>query len=135
MSLPFIDALKFAKQVFDAEEEETLIAEHAFRRNLPAAMRHINPKVTWDGDIHLDYEAIGELLRERCAPEINELAAQIAAKVDVGSVDAPVTVLSTTTDRAIAIIAIAHPAGEALQAKYGSLTKAAAACGYEVKSK
>jgi hypothetical protein len=85
--------------------------------------------------IHLDFAAIGKILKEDMRGPIDELAAQIAAKVDTGSVDAPVTVLSTTTDRAVAIVAIAHPAGEAIQAKYGALTKAAAACGYEVKSK
>lgn len=84
--------------------------------------------------IHLDYEAIGKILREDMRTPIDELAARIAANVDVGSVDAPVTVKAYTTDRAIAVIAIAHPAGKAIQAKHGALTKAAAACGYEVKS-
>lgn len=84
--------------------------------------------------IHLDYGAIGKILREDMRKPIDELAAQIASHVDVGNVDAPVTVKSFTTDRAIAVIAIAHPAGRAIQAKHGALTKAAAACGYEVKS-
>lgn len=85
--------------------------------------------------IHLDYAAIGEILREDMRGPIDKLAAEIASKVDVGDVDAPVTVASYTTDRAIAVIAIAHPAGQAIQAKHGALTKAAAACGYEVKAK
>ena len=86
--------------------------------------------------VHIDYAALGEVLKVTMREPIDKLAAEIAAKVDVGSVtDALVTVLSTTTDRAVAIVAIAHPAGEAIQAKHGALTKAAAACGYEVKSK
>jgi hypothetical protein len=85
--------------------------------------------------IKLNHAEIERILKEDMRGPIDELAAQIAAKVDVHDTAAPVTVLSVTHDRAVAIIAIAHPAGEALQAKYGSLTKAAAACGYEVKSK
>ena len=85
--------------------------------------------------IKLNHAEIERILKEDMRKPIDELAAQIAAKVDTGSVAAPVTVLSVTTDRAVAIVAIAHPAGNAIQAKYGALTKAAAACGYEVKSK
>ena len=85
--------------------------------------------------VHLNFAAIGKILKEDMRGPVDELAAQIAAKVDVGNVDAPVTVESFTTDRAVAVIAIAHPAGEAIQAKHGALTQAAAACGYEVKSK
>jgi hypothetical protein len=85
--------------------------------------------------IHLDYAALGKILKEDMRGPVDEAAAQIAAKVDVGNVDAPVTVESFTTDRAVAVVAIAHPAGEAIQAKHGALTQAAAACGYEVKSK
>jgi len=85
--------------------------------------------------IHLDYAAIGKILREDMRKPIDDLAAKIASKVDVGDVDAPVTVKSFETDRAIAVIAIAHPAGRAIQAKHGALTRAAAECGYEVKQK
>jgi len=87
--------------------------------------------------VHLNYAAIGRILREEMRKPVDELAAQIAAKVKAdpevaddaaGSVD----VRSVTTDRAVAIVAITHPAGMALQAKYGVFTKAAAACGYEI---
>jgi hypothetical protein len=46
-------------------------------------------------------------------------------------------VMSSTTAWGwpVDLVTIMHPAGKALQAKYGSLTKAAAACGLEVKSK
>jgi len=85
--------------------------------------------------VHLNFAAIGKILKEDMRGPVDEAAAQIAAKVDVGSVNAPVTVEAFTTDRAVAVVAIAHPAGEAIQAKHGALTQAAAACGYEVKSK
>lgn len=50
-------------------------------------------------------------------------------------VDLPVTVTAGTSDRARSTVALAHPAGEAVQAKYGTLTKAAAAAGLEVRAK
>ena len=118
-----------------AQEQLKRDVDHAVRRALPKAARNIHFTFT-SGDIHLDSEAIGKILREDMRKPIDDLAAQIAARVDVGSVtDAPVTVLSTTTDRAIAIVAIAHPAGLAIEAKHGALKKAAASLGYEVKSK
>lgn len=49
--------------------------------------------------------------------------------------DLPVKTSVTTTDRAHGVVTLAHPAGEAVQAKHGALTKAAAAAGLEVKSK
>ena len=47
-------------------------------------------------------------------------------------VELPVDRLAETTDRAISIVALSHPAGLAVQAKYGALTKAAAQAGLEV---
>lgn len=47
----------------------------------------------------------------------------------------PVSVLSTVTDRAKALVTITHPAGDAVQAKHGVLTKAAAEAGLEVGRK
>jgi hypothetical protein len=138
MSLPFIiSALKVAKKAFSVEEEAKLAAEHAVRRHLPDAARHINVKVT-PGDIHLDYEAIGELLRERCAAPINEIAQKVAANAAADAnlpSDATVTVAPFVTDRAIAVVRVNHPAGDALEAKHGILKRAAAAEGLEVTSK
>lgn len=48
--------------------------------------------------------------------------------------DLPVDFQMTTTDRAHATVALAHPAGEAVQAKRGALTKAAAEAGLEVRA-
>jgi hypothetical protein len=45
----------------------------------------------------------------------------------------PVTVTEVITDRAHASVALAHPAGIAVQAKHGALTKAAAAEGLTVR--
>lgn len=84
--------------------------------------------------IKLDSAAFDEILNARMRGPIDKLGAQIAAKVDVGSVDAKVTATAYTTDRAISVVAIAHPAGVAIQAKHGALTKAAAACGFEVNT-
>lgn len=49
--------------------------------------------------------------------------------------DLPVTVSMTTTDRPHANVTIAHPAGLAVQAKHGALTKAAAQAGLDVKER
>lgn len=44
----------------------------------------------------------------------------------------PVSVRSETTDRARASVQLAHPAGLAVQAKHGALTKAAGQAGLDV---
>lgn len=49
--------------------------------------------------------------------------------------DMPVEVSMTTTDRAHAFVTIAHPAGQAVQAKWGALTKSAREAGLDVKGK
>ena len=88
--------------------------------------------------IHLDYEAIGKILRVTCKPQINALARKVAdrAKADPNTPDdATTSVHPWTTDRAIAVVGLNHPEARALQAKYGILTRAAAAEGLEVKAK
>lgn len=88
--------------------------------------------------IHLDYEAIGKILKETCAAPINELAQKVAANAAADGnlpADATVTVKAFTTDRAIAVVRVNHPAALALEAKHGILKRAAAATGLEVKSK
>lgn len=83
----------------------------------------------------LDHDAIGRILMSDMRGPVSKLAAQVASRVDVGGVAAPVTVADYSTDRAISVVAIAHPAGLAIQAKHGALTRAAAACGFEVTSR
>jgi hypothetical protein len=77
------------------------------------------------------------------AREITALAERVAANVraqgihvegEPGDVALPVEVTSYTTDRARSSVTITHPAGQAVQAKHGSLTKAAAQAGLSVKN-
>lgn len=84
-------------------------------------------------EFHLDYEAVGRILKDTVRPLVTRVAAQVAANVDVPD-GVPVTVRPYTTDRAAAAVTIAHPSGVAEQAKNGALTKAAAAAGLEVTS-
>lgn len=89
-------------------------------------------------NLNLDFEEIGQILKVTCAPAINTMALEVAANAaaDANLPDnATVTVAQFTTDRAIAVVRVNHPAGLALQAKYGILTKAAAAAGLEVTAK
>jgi hypothetical protein len=86
--------------------------------------------------LELDHDGIAKILMEDMRGPVHAAAVAIAAAVDVGSVtDAEVTVRDYTTDRAASAVSIAHPAGLAIQAKYGSLTKAAASIGLEVNAK
>jgi uncharacterized protein with gpF-like domain len=85
--------------------------------------------------VKIRYAGVSEILKERMRGPIDALARQIADRVDVGSTGAEVIVRSYTTDRAAAAVSIAHPAGLAIQAKHGSLTKAAASLGLEVTAK
>jgi hypothetical protein len=48
--------------------------------------------------------------------------------------DLPVDAKVVTTDRAHGIVAITHPAGQAVQAKHGALTKAVAQAGLDFKA-
>lgn len=86
--------------------------------------------------IRLDSGGMSEVLNSgEVRAQIDALANSVASNVDTGSVsEARIVVDSYTTDRAAASVTIAHPAGLRLQAKYGSLTKAAASAGLEVRS-
>lgn len=85
----------------------------------------------------LDRKGVGEILKTQCVPAINELANQIADSVrsDLAEEDVEVEMQSYTTDRGAASVTIADPMGLELQATRGSLTKAAAKLGLDVKSK
>lgn len=92
------------------------------------------------GVVRLDHKGIAEALRTsvQIRENVERLAEQVAANVrsqahHVASGDElPVDVSMYTTDRPHAVVVIAHPAGVGMQAKYGVLTKAAAAAGLEV---
>jgi hypothetical protein len=70
-----------------------------------------------------DTEALVARALEKCAA---------AAQADT---DLPIETETYTTDRAAGVIVIAHPAGMAEQAKHGTLTRAAASIGAEVREK
>lgn len=80
------------------------------------------------------------------AAEVRAAAEKVAANVNAQGLTASsgaaksgsaitAVVWSYTTDRAAAAVSIQHPAGLAMQAKHGVLTKAATAAGLEVKMK
>ena len=95
--------------------------------------------------IRLDRRGIAALLKSSPVAAATKAAAEAVAEnvraqgIRVGDRDGgqserelPVTVTMVTTDRAHANVTIAHPAGAAVQAKHGALTKAAAQAGLEV---
>jgi hypothetical protein len=81
--------------------------------------------------LHLD---LADLLK---SPEVRAMvdaaASAVAADVSATSHDGDVEVRvgSYTTDRAAAGVTLAHPAGLAIEAKYGVLAKAAAGAGLD----
>lgn len=91
-------------------------------------------------EFKLDRAGVGEILRSaEMAAVVDDLAEQLAAQVRAGISDpdvaAAVDVDSYVTDRAAAAVTIVHPAGMALQARNGVLTRAAAAAGLDVRSR
>lgn len=82
------------------------------------------------GEMHSAIEA----LAENVAQAVREQGITVGAfKGGSGEIALPVTAKVVTTDRAHGIVVIAHPAGTAVQAKHGALTKAASAAGLEVR--
>ena len=73
---------------------------------------------------------------DKVAQNVRDMGIKVGDK-DGGSheVDLPVTVTMVTTDRAHANVTLAHPAGMAVQAKHGPLTKAAAQAGLDVRER
>lgn len=93
--------------------------------------------------VRLDHRALESLLKSSDVRKyVNDAAEQVADRVRQqgievegipGDIDLPVKVVEQTTDRARASVVLAHPSGIAVQAKHGSLSKAAAAEGLEVR--
>lgn len=73
-------------------------------------------------------------LVEAVAEEVADYARADAPDVDgiPGDIELPIEVDVYETDRAAAAVILAHPAGIAVQAKHGLLTRAAARAGLEV---
>ncbi|ADG97631.1 conserved hypothetical protein [Segniliparus rotundus DSM 44985] len=101
----------------------------------------MNVKVT------LDKQAVGELLKTRFGKLVDQAAERIASQVrsdpavialsatiTEGSAQAEelVQVDAYTTDRQAAAVVLAHPAGLAVEAKHGVLTRAAKDAGLQV---
>jgi hypothetical protein len=87
-------------------------------------------------ELHTDLDAL--LKDPGIASVINGLAQSVAVNARYTTSDGetlPVVVDQYTTDRRAASVTIAHPAGLAVQAKHGVLTRAASAAGLEVRAK
>lgn len=85
--------------------------------------------------IKLDHRGIGETLKSvEMHGVIATVTNGVASKLRGMEPDYPIEAKVVTTDRAHGIVSIAHPAGMAVQATRGSLTKAAAQAGLEVRS-
>jgi hypothetical protein len=87
------------------------------------------------GVFELDRAGVGRILKSQDAAAMVARAAQKIASDAEASSGMPVDVDEYTTDRAAATVVIAHPGGMAEQAKHGTLTRAAAAIGAEVRSR
>lgn len=98
-------------------------------------------------NIRLDHKGLAQILQsEEMHHLVQETAEQIGRNVEAqgitvgsfkggtGEIPVPVEVDVTTMDRAHGRVTLAHPAGIAVQAKHGALTKAASAVGLEVHS-
>lgn len=86
--------------------------------------------------LRLDHGGIGRILKsDEIDRAIGKPADRIEANVrEAVDDDMPVTQTAYTTDRRARAVTIAHPAGIAFQVRHGTLTRAAAAEGLEVKS-
>lgn len=89
--------------------------------------------------LRLDSPGILEVLKSAdvaslVADTADSVASNVSETVRSGE-PLPVKVATYTTDRAAAGVTLAHPAGLGMEAKHGSLSKAAAAAGLEVRSK
>lgn len=100
------------------------------------------------GQVRLNSKGIAAILSSTpMHREIQSAAEKVAQNVEaqhitVGDRDGgkheyplPVKVEVTTTDRAHGRVTLAHPAGQAVQAKHGALTKAAAQAGLDVRAR
>lgn len=92
-------------------------------------------------ELHLNFKALlnapgvahaTKIKADQIANDIRSQNIRVGAMEGSGEMDLPVEVSLGTTDRPRANVALAHPAGRAVQAKYGALTKAAARAGLDV---
>lgn len=96
--------------------------------------------------VRLNSKGVAALLKSAQVAQATRRAAEAVAdgvraqNIRVGDHDGgprerelPVTVTMVETDRAHASVTLAHPSGQAVQAKHGALTKAAAQAGLDVR--
>ena len=88
-------------------------------------------------DLHLDYDALGKILREDMAKPVHDAAEKIAKQAGTSAHihGGKVSIKDFTTDRAVTTVMFSQPNAGAIEAKHGLLTKAAASEGFEVKSR
>lgn len=96
-------------------------------------------------DVKLDHGGLAALMKsgemqslvssaaEKVAAAVRDQGISVGGFTGSGEIALPVSVSTMTTDRAHASVTLAHPAGIAVQAKHGALTRAASAAGLEVK--
>jgi hypothetical protein len=90
--------------------------------------------------LRLDHKGLAEVLKWETLAVDTMAAARRIAEGAHHTTRQGVTVRATvirrrTTDRVGAVVALSHPAGAAIEAKYGVLAKAASAAGMPVKAK
>jgi len=79
-----------------------------------------------------DMHRIVQDATEQIADSVRSQGITVGATEGGGEIPLPVQAEMTTTDRAHGSVLLAHPAGVAVQAKHGALTKGASAAGLEV---
>lgn len=97
--------------------------------------------------VRLDTNGVGVVLKSpglrSAAKDAAERVADNVRAMGIGvgdrtggkyEIDLPVKVSAGTSDRARATVTLAHPAGQAVQAKHGALTKAAKQAGLDVNT-
>lgn len=98
------------------------------------------------GGVHFSPTGLGGILKSaQVRAGVSAMAKKVAGHIEgqgvkvgafsggQGPIDLPVRVNTDTTDRAVAFVVLAHPAGIAVQAKLGALTRAASSAGLTVR--
>lgn len=81
----------------------------------------------------LDRAGIGQIAKSDTIRKLVREAGDEVARHARSMTDRKIVTDDRTTDRAVVDVTIADPAGAASQAKHGTLTRAAAAAGLEVR--
>lgn len=88
------------------------------------------------GELHLDYDAIGKLLKGPLMQGLMAEAANAVAAIALGGEGVQTVWVDTyTTDRGAAAVTIAVRGGDDAEVKYGILSDAALSAGLEYRQK